>query len=82
MTTTDPLQCTYEDARRANLLRGMALSTSAKIAFFEEMVSFAARFGARDRLAGRRDHESDKANREEEKSGVRLERPGFFGQWT
>lgn len=54
MTTTDPLQCTYEDARRVNLLQGMALSTSAKIAFFEEMLAFAARFGARDRLAGRR----------------------------
>lgn len=50
MTATDPLQCTHEDARRVNLLQGIALSTAAKVAFFEEMVSFAARFGARDRL--------------------------------
>ena len=53
-TTTDPLQCTYEDARRVNLRQGIALSTAAKVAFFEEMVSFAARFGARDRLAANR----------------------------
>jgi hypothetical protein len=54
MSPTDPLQCTFEDARRVNLRQGVALSTSEKIAFFEEMVSFAARFGARDRLAPRR----------------------------
>jgi len=51
MTTTDPLQCTFEDARRINLQQGIALSTSAKIAFFEEKVSFALKFGATDRLA-------------------------------
>ncbi|WP_407352163.1 hypothetical protein [Luteimonas sp. R10] len=51
MTTPDPLQCTYEDARRAQLRDGIALDTVAKVAFFEEMVAFAARFGARDRLA-------------------------------
>ncbi len=61
MTTTDPLQCTFEDARRVNLLQGMALSTRAKIAFFEEMVTFATRFGARDRLAGRRPLERGRA---------------------
>lgn len=54
MTTPDPLQCTYEDARRNHLRDGIALSTSAKVDFFEEMVSLAVRFGARDRLAGRR----------------------------
>lgn len=54
MTRTDPLRCTFEDARRVHLLHGMALDTRAKIAFFEEMVSFAAHFGARDRLAERR----------------------------
>lgn len=54
MSPTDPLQCTFEDARRVNLRQGIALSTGAKIAFFEEMASFAARFGARDRLAPRR----------------------------
>lgn len=54
MTTTDPLQCTFEDARRVNLQQGIALTTNAKIAFFEEMVSLAVRFGARDRLAARR----------------------------
>lgn len=52
--TQDPLQCTYEDARRTHLRQGMALSTQAKVDFFEEMVALAARFGARDRLAGRR----------------------------
>lgn len=54
MTHPDPLQCTFEDARRMHLRTGIALSTSAKVAFFEEMVAFAVRFGAHDRLAGRR----------------------------
>lgn len=54
MTTPDPLQCTFEDARRNHLRQGIALSTRAKIDFFEEMVALAAHFGARDRLAGRR----------------------------
>ena len=36
---TDALQCTFEDARR-NLLRdGIALSTQAKVDYFEEMVA-------------------------------------------
>ncbi len=51
MNTHDPLQCTYADARRSTLLQGIALDTRAKIAFFEEMVSLAVKFGARDRLA-------------------------------
>src|SRR3546814_2295903 len=51
---SDPLQCTFEDARRNHLRQGIALSTRAKIDFFEEMVALAAHFGARDRLAGRR----------------------------
>ncbi len=51
----DPLQCTFEDARRNHLRDGIALSTAAKVAFFEEMVSLAVRFGARDRLADRKD---------------------------
>lgn len=63
MTMTDPLRCTFDDARRVNLRQGMALSTSAKIAFFEEMVSFAVRFGARDRLAAGRVGEPDAASR-------------------
>ena len=54
MNDTDPLQCTFEDARRENLRQGIALSTRAKIAFFEEMVTLAMKFGARDRLAARR----------------------------
>jgi hypothetical protein len=54
MTTPDPLQCTYEDARRVHLRAGIALSTQAKVDFFEEMVALAVRFGARDLLAGRR----------------------------
>ena len=49
----DSLQCTFEDARRNHLRDGMALSTVAKVAFFEEMVELAFRFGARDRLAER-----------------------------
>lgn len=53
MTATDPLQCTFEDARRAHLRQGIALSTTDKVTFFEEMVTFAASFAARDRLAGR-----------------------------
>lgn len=48
---SDPLQCSYEDAKRTNLLNGIALSTAAKVAYFEEMVSFALHFGARDRFA-------------------------------
>lgn len=54
MTTPDPLQCTFDDARRTHLRTGIALSTGAKVAFFEEMVTFAVRFGAYDRLTGRR----------------------------
>lgn len=48
----DPLQYTFEDARRQQLLDGIALSTSAKVAWFEEMVALAlaVRFGVRDRL--------------------------------
>lgn len=59
MTSPDPLQCTYDDARRVHLRQGIALSTRAKVDFFEEMVSFAARFGAKDRLANRRAREPD-----------------------
>ena len=47
---TDPLQCTFEDARRQHLRDGIAMSTAAKIAWFEEMVTLAVRFGAVDRL--------------------------------
>jgi len=50
---TDPLQCTFDDARRNHLLDGIALSTRAKVEYFEEMVEFALYFGARDRLAVR-----------------------------
>jgi hypothetical protein len=46
----DALQCTYEDARRNHLRAGIALSTAAKVDFFEEMVSLAYHFGARDRF--------------------------------
>lgn len=49
MTTPDPLQCTFEDARRNHLRQGIALSTSAKVDFFEEMVALAVHFGASDR---------------------------------
>ena len=47
---TDPLQCTFEDARRQHRRDGIAMSTAAKIAWFEEMVTLAVRFGAVDRL--------------------------------
>lgn len=46
----DPPRYTFEDARRQQLRDGIALSTSAKVAWFEEMVALAVRFGARDRL--------------------------------
>lgn len=55
MRNPDPLQCTFEDARRVHLRQGISLSTRAKVDFFEEMVALAVRFGARDRLEGRRD---------------------------
>lgn len=55
MSSRDPLECTYEDARRTTLLAGIALDTRSKIEFFEEMVSFAIKFGAYDRLAPRND---------------------------
>jgi hypothetical protein len=56
---TDPLQCTFDDARRQHLRDGIAMSTAAKVAWFEEMVALAVRFGARDRLAGRGEVASD-----------------------
>ncbi len=56
MSSSDSLRCTYEDARRNTLLQGIALDTRAKVAFFEEMVSFAFKFGAVDRLREDRTH--------------------------
>lgn len=50
---SDPLQYTFEDARRQQLRDGIALSTAAKVAWFEEMVALAVKFGTRDRLAER-----------------------------
>lgn len=61
MTFQDPLRCTHEDARRVHLRQGIALSTRAKADFFEEMVSFAVKFAARDRLADRRAKKTDDA---------------------
>ena len=49
----DPLRYTFEDARRQQLRDGIALSTSAKVAWFEEMVAIAVHFGAWNR------HEDD-----------------------
>lgn len=63
------LQCTFDDARRNHLRDGIALSTAAKVAFFEEMVSLAIHFGARDRLADGRASEV----LEKYTSGVRLD---------
>jgi hypothetical protein len=56
---SDPLRYTFEEARRQQLRDGIALSTAAKVAWFEEMVTLAVRFGARDRLADRRDTSLD-----------------------
>ena len=46
----DPLQCSFDDARRNHLLDGIALSARAKVEYSEEMVSLIVHFGARDRL--------------------------------
>lgn len=53
------LQCTFEDARQQHLRNGIAMGTAAKVAWFEEMVALAVRFGAVDRLAGGRDGMDD-----------------------
>jgi hypothetical protein len=49
----DPLQYTFDEARRQQLRDGIALSAAAKVAWFEEMVALAVRFGARDRHVDR-----------------------------
>lgn len=41
---------THDEIRRQHLRDGIALSTQAKVGFFEEMVTLAVRFGAYDRL--------------------------------
>lgn len=56
MNTRNRLQCTFADAQRTTLLHGISLTTEAKIAFFEEMLSLAVKFNARDRLADRQVH--------------------------
>ena len=50
---TDPLQCTFADAARNHLRDGIRLSTAAKVDFFEEMVTLAVHFGARNRTIER-----------------------------
>lgn len=50
MTKPDPLQWTYEDARRQQLRDGIAMTTAAKIAWFEEIVALTMKFEAIDRL--------------------------------
>lgn len=62
MSERDPLRFTYEDARKAQLRDGLSLSTSAKVAFFEEMVAFAAKFGAVRRVREGRDAYSGESN--------------------
>jgi hypothetical protein len=47
MTQMPPF--THDDARRRQLLDGIALDTRAKVAFFEEMVALAVHFGGRNR---------------------------------
>lgn len=41
---------THDEVRRQHLRDGIALSTQAKVGYFEEMVALAVRFGAYDRL--------------------------------
>jgi hypothetical protein len=55
----DPLQCTFDDARRQHLLDGIAMSTADKIAWFEEMVELIVAVGAVDRLAGKHGRATD-----------------------
>lgn len=55
----DPLQCTFDDARRQHLLDGMAMSTTDKIAWFEEMVELIVAVGSVDRLAGKHGRATD-----------------------
>ncbi len=51
---TDPLQCTFDDARRQDLRDGIAMSTAAKVAWFEEVVELIVAVGAVDHLVGER----------------------------
>lgn len=55
MTPKPPLEFTFEDAERAQLMSWARLSAGAKIDFFEEMVELAYRSGALapERLASR-----------------------------
>lgn len=46
MNSTEPLEYTFEDAERVQLMAWVRLSASAKIDFFEEMVELAYRSGA------------------------------------
>ena len=46
MSTKPPLEFTFEDAERAQLMAGVRLSTDDKIDFFEEMVELAHLGGA------------------------------------
>ena len=55
----DPLQYTFDDARRQQLRDGMAMGSAANVAWFEEMVSLAVRFGAVDHLRDRSTERSD-----------------------
>lgn len=50
---TDPLQCTFDDARHQQLRDGIAMNTAAKVDWFEEMVALVVKFEVRDRLLGR-----------------------------
>jgi hypothetical protein len=47
---TDPLQCTFDDARRQHLSDGIAMSTADKVAWLEIMVELIVAAGAVDRL--------------------------------
>lgn len=53
MTTGKPLQLSFEELERAQLLAWVELSAGAKVDFFEEMVELAYQSGALspDRLA-------------------------------
>jgi hypothetical protein len=51
---TDPLQCTLDDERRQDLRDGIAMSTAAKVAYFEDMVELIVSVGGVDRLDRKR----------------------------
>lgn len=50
---SDPLSCSFDEARANHLRDGIRMSTEAKIAWFEEIVALAHAVGAGDRRPAR-----------------------------